>query len=222
MQLDGKILANGEATTESGAAGGTVRIDATTIAGVGEIHADGGQMTGGASGGGGRIAIYYTTLSVPTSKITAAGLAATSANATGAPGTIYLKSASQPSGDLIVDNLGRTTTRSTTLTSVGYSTVTAVGSDTLTDANAQFLGPDQLRGVRAFVNHDKTKTWPIVSNDGKNLHLDISTLALTAQTGQSLRGLYRLDSLKLRGAKLDVMECGHRCRHTDLLVRDEH
>jgi hypothetical protein len=206
LQLDGKIQANGESTTESGAAGGSVRIDAATIAGAGEIHADGGQITNGASGSGGRIAIYYTALSIPAAKITAAGLLAANTNATGAPGTIYLKSASQLSGDLIVDNLGRTTTRSTVLTSVGYSTVTAVGADTLTDSNAQFLAPDQLRGVRAFVNHDKTKSWPIVTNDDKVLHLDVSGQALTAQTGQSLRGLYKLDSLKLRNAKLDVID----------------
>jgi len=205
LQLDGKIQANGESVDSAGA-GGSIRIDATNLAGLGEIHADGGQDTVGASGGGGRIAIYYTTSSIPTSKITAAGSLAANTNATGAPGTVYLKSPAQTYGDLIVDNLGRTNTRSTPLTSVGYSTVTAVGTSTLTDSNASFLAPDQLRGVRAIVNHDKTKSWPILSNDTKILTLDVSGTPLVAQTGLSLRGLYKLDTLKLRNAKLDVID----------------
>ncbi len=90
VQLDGKILANGEASNAAGA-GGSIRIDAGSITGAGEIHADGGTNTGSASGGGGRIALYYQSLTIPATKITAAALQANSTAATGEPGTIYLR-----------------------------------------------------------------------------------------------------------------------------------
>src|SRR5207237_2710818 len=49
LVLDGAIKANGEAV-DGGAAGGSIRIDADTIAGLGEIHADGGRNPDGPSG----------------------------------------------------------------------------------------------------------------------------------------------------------------------------
>jgi len=42
VRVDGKILANGENSDAAGA-GGSVRIDATSVTGLGEIHADGGE-----------------------------------------------------------------------------------------------------------------------------------------------------------------------------------
>src|SRR5205085_2776025 len=63
-----------------------------------------------------------------------------------------------------------------------------------------------LRGIRAFVNHDRTKTWPITANDDKLLRLDVSSQPVIAQVGQSLRGLYKFDTLKLRNAKLDSID----------------
>jgi hypothetical protein len=205
IQLDGKILANGEASNPSGA-GGSVRIDASTIAGAGEIRADGGININGASGGGGRVAIYYDTLSIPSTKISAAALQSSSITGAGAPGTVYLKRNADADGDLTVDNLGRTTNRFTPLTAVGYATITDFGSDFVKDASAQFLAPDQLRGVRTVVNYDRTKSWPVTSNDDKTLRLDVSNTPLAAQNGQPLRGLYRFKSVKLRNANLDTID----------------
>ena len=205
--LDGKVLSNGEMTNGRGSgAGGSIRIDAETLTGAGEIHAD-GAPTYWAAGGGGRVAVYYQTLGLDRAKITAAGgLHSGNTTRTGGAGTVFLKQAAQPSGDLIVDNAGRPTTRLTPLPSVGYRTVAEAGADFVRDTGAQFLGPDHLRGVRAFVNHDRTKSWPVVSNDGRTLRLDVTGQPFAAQSGQSLRGMYRLDSLKLRNARLDVVD----------------
>ncbi len=205
LQVDGAILANGENADAAGA-GGSIRIDAGTIAGSGAIHADGGSNTLGASGAGGRVAIYYATLSIPAANITALSRPSNSTGNNGAAGTVYLQSETQAGGDLIVDNANRATARTTLLSGVGYATVTASGTDFVTDANAQFPGRDQLNGIRLVAEYDRTITWPIVSNDATTLRLDVRANALAVDTGDRLRGLYRLDTLKLRNAKLDVID----------------
>ncbi|HET8798224.1 MAG TPA: Ig-like domain-containing protein [Thermoanaerobaculia bacterium] len=203
LQLDGKILANGE-SADSGGAGGSIRIDAATLEGSGEIHADGGVSTGVASGGGGRIALYYGTNAIPETKITALAPQAQNANAVGAPGTIFLRSDAQTYGSLTIDNGSRTTTRNTRLSAVGYSAVTEVGADFLRDANAQYPAQSQLEGVRAVVRYDRARALPIVSNDATTLR--VSGSPAFAVAGDALRGLYRFDTLRLRNARLDTID----------------
>jgi hypothetical protein len=207
LVLDGKVLSNGVLSSGTGSgAGGSIRIDVETLSGAGEIHADGAPVYWTA-GGGGRIAIYYQTLTLDRTKITAAGgLSTGNPTRTGAAGTIYFKQTAQAFGDLTVDNLGRSTIKSTGLSGVGYATITDLGTDFLKDATAQFLAPDHLRGVRAVVNYDRTKSWPILSNDNKILRLDVTGQPLVAETGQLIRGLYKFDNVKLRNAKLDTID----------------
>ena len=90
-------------------AGGSIYITAASVAGSGSITAAGygfsssWQRPGGA---GGRIAVICTTaesLSFPTSKMMCNGSIASYGNTTGA-GTIFVKTASQQNGTLIVDN----------------------------------------------------------------------------------------------------------------------
>ena len=90
-------------------AGGSIYITAASVAGSGSITAagygfsDSWQRPGGA---GGRIAVICTTaesLSFPTSKMMCNGSIAGYGNTTGA-GTIFVKTASQQNGTLIVDN----------------------------------------------------------------------------------------------------------------------
>lgn len=90
-------------------AGGSIYITAASVAGSGSITAAGygfsssWQRPGGA---GGRIAVICTTaesLSFPTSKMMCNGSVASYGNTTGA-GTIFVKTASQQNGTLIVDN----------------------------------------------------------------------------------------------------------------------
>ncbi len=117
LQLDGEILANGAAgsSTTGGGSGGGIWINAETINGNGTISAQGGSASGGGAGGGGRIAVYYDMLNFPTQSILASGGYASSSYSSrnGGAGTIYLKSSTAEYGDLILDNNGISTTRTT-------------------------------------------------------------------------------------------------------------
>ncbi len=206
VAVEGKILSNGSQGSSGSGAGGSIRIDAGVLSGAGEIRADGG-LTTHAAGGGGRIAVYYDTLTLDRAKILAlGGLHAGNTTRTGAAGTVYLKQTAQQYGDLIVDNTGRSASHNTALTSVGYRTVTANGAAFVRDSAASFPAPGFLARIRLVLNHDKTTTWPIVSNDATTLNVDTSANALTAQNGNSFRGLYRFDNLKLRNARLEVLD----------------
>ena len=64
LELDGQILANGQAQAtgyQGGGSGGSVWLDVGVLSGAGSIHADGGYAADrGGGGGGGRVAIYYS------------------------------------------------------------------------------------------------------------------------------------------------------------------
>jgi hypothetical protein len=214
IMLDGKITALGIGSTTqnvASGAGGSVRIDATTISGIGEVHADGGPSLY-LGGGGGRVAIYYTGntgLGLNRTLITAAGGSGGSPSSrVGAAGTIYLKRDTQPNGELIVDNGTNVTPQSTVLTPVGGGLITSVtssiggASDTIGDANAAFPIPNLLSGNRVYINGDKSLLWPVSGNTATALTFNVAANALNATVGQTYNGLYRFDTLKLRNAKL--------------------
>jgi hypothetical protein len=210
--LDGKILANGATAVGNGGggAGGSIRIDTGTLSGAGEIRADGGNPSQ-AGGGGGRIAVYYGSLTLPTARILAlGGLYSGSTTRTGAAGTIYLKQTAQQYGDLIVDSTGRNSIKNTALPSIGFRVVTQTGTQTgagfVRDSNAAFASPDFFARLRLVLNHNKATTWPIVSNDATTVNVDTSATPLTAQVGDSFRGLFRFDNVKLRNARLEVLD----------------
>lgn len=217
ITVDGAIRANGSDTTGSvngshssyggGGAGGSIRLDASTIAGRGVIRADGG-ISGDASGGGGRVAIYGQSLALPAANITASGGAfANGVNAprTGAPGTVYLKLTGRPFGDLVVDNGGLATSNRTSLSIVGMNVATAASPATITAAGAHFPAPDVLSGIRVILNGDLSPSWPIVSNDPTSLTITPGA-AFNAAAGTAFRGLDQFDSLKLRNANLECQD----------------
>jgi RHS repeat-associated protein len=113
IQLDGSILAHGEngpQNASGGGSGGGIRIDVGTLAGTGQIRANGGSSSfDGGSGGGGRIAIFYQNANAFNFGNVSAFGGLTSPQITGiqqngAAGTIYLQGPSRESGELIVDN----------------------------------------------------------------------------------------------------------------------
>jgi len=212
--LNGKVTVNGGGLANQGnasGAGGSIRIDANSVSGSGELHAD-GAPSNFLGGGGGRIAIYYsgtTGMSLNRALITAAGGAAPGVTTrNGAPGTIFLKRDTQPNGELIIDNGSVATPQKTVLTSVGSGTITSVSSstggaaDTIGNTSAAFPVPNLLTGNRIYLNTDKSVLWPVRTNTATALTLDVSANALTAQVGQTYTGFYRLDALKLRNAKV--------------------
>ena len=146
LTVAGQLSANGEGTYDSGGAGGSVYVSAGTLAGSGSITANGGSagyaQSGG--GGGGRIALYYGS-STFSGGLTALGGLSAAANSGGA-GTLYTKVNSQSSGDLLLDNSGRTNAMETPLTTpVAYRL-------TLTNATACVTEPLTLSSLRVSAN----------------------------------------------------------------------
>ncbi|MBS2032930.1 MAG: hypothetical protein JST54_33970 [Deltaproteobacteria bacterium] len=104
LALNGQILANGEpsACAYYGSGGG-IRLDVGTLSGSGSIGALGGYYYGG----GGRIAIYYQTNSgFDFTKVVAGSQYATSSG--GGAGTVFIKSAAETSGELVINDQGAT------------------------------------------------------------------------------------------------------------------
>lgn len=104
VESGGLVRSEGFAGTPNragGGSGGSVWITCGTLAGAGAIIASGGfGYDYGGGGAGGRIAVYYST-STWTGVIFAAS--GSSQNQYGGAGTVYLKQASAPTGQLIVD-----------------------------------------------------------------------------------------------------------------------
>ena len=143
LWLDGRISANGAgalAPTSGSGSGGGVLLTVGTLSGAGGVFANGGSPSNFVSGGGGggRIAIYYDTNSFA-GLITAYGGTGTNA---GGPGSIYLKSSSDPIPQIIFDNGGVKGATYLT-TSVGNSDLTISGGALLTN----FVGIFTLRNL---------------------------------------------------------------------------
>jgi hypothetical protein len=116
---NGVITANGQnrgGAIGGAGAGGSINVTAGTMAGTsGTLSANGGcgaANNGTGAGGGGRIALVVTNAgaTIPASLLTnttaVGGQGDGGAGIYGAAGTIYLKTAAQSYGDLIVNNLG--------------------------------------------------------------------------------------------------------------------
>jgi len=130
--VDGKINANGKL----GGAGGSVRLEAATVGGAGTVTADGGDSSSGNSaGGGGRIAVYYQSLALPKTNVTAAGGTAGDSRA-GTNGTVYFRQNSAAGAritdELVADQRGRAITDVAPLPDLGSGTVTAISGNVLT------------------------------------------------------------------------------------------
>ena len=109
MEVEGLINADGNGGAGSNAgsgSGGAVKITASTLSGAGRITANGGGYQVG--GGGGRIAVRYAALGVDASNFEVKG-GQGGGSADGGNGTLYLKSAAQQNGDLIIDGLNTDT-----------------------------------------------------------------------------------------------------------------
>jgi len=100
-QIDGAILANGQAGVDGGGGGG-VLLNTGIASGAGRIAAGGGAGTGSAfpppggdGGGGGRVALYtWQTMNLPAANVMAAGGAGLSGN--GQTGTVFISTQPWP------------------------------------------------------------------------------------------------------------------------------
>ena len=118
LTVDGSILANGEGVTfvngvipGSGGAGGSIFLEAATLAGSGQIHANGGSGAGTRKigGGGGRIAIYTASSTFSGTYSAQGGQTDLSGGYTdydyaAGAGTIYLRNTGDTAGQMIIAN----------------------------------------------------------------------------------------------------------------------
>jgi hypothetical protein len=202
--IDGTVSAAGAVSTNPmpASAGGSIRLDAATIGGLGVVDASGGGAAGSpqAAGGGGRIALYAGTIDDGLiDRTLAAGGDATTPDRRGAAGTIFVKRDAQALGDLILDNGGLDSTQPTELLGFPPGVLEAVGTSTVTDDEADFI--HDLAGIEVFFNDDRATLWTVTGNDhhGQTLTLDTSSQALTALAGDTYEGLYRFDRVIVRG-----------------------
>lgn len=144
LTVDGAIRCNGTpgVSAAGSGSGGSLWINAPTIAGIGSIEANGGGASSGWGGGaGGRIAAYWDN-STFTGTFSARGGSAT-ATAHGGAGTVYLKPSGQQFPDLVIASGGNvnTTTALTTVDLVDLNSCPVQGG-----ANVLFTGDVSLRG----------------------------------------------------------------------------
>ena len=204
LALDGVIAADGGeglGGTAAGGAGGGIRLDVGTLSGTGSIHADGGagddDLNECGGGGGGRIAIHYTSAaSFDFARVQARGGVGVGQH--GGAGTVFLRSAAQADGELIVDNGDRPTGLATPLYSLQGGPSTALAVNSLSDAAAAFV-PGTLIGLELNPNAGQAKTFTVVDNDETTLFTDPADgdLRAIAQTGQAYLAVPVLDRVEI-------------------------
>ncbi len=106
IRVDGVITASGADGFGGGGSGGSVWLNGSALLGAGLIAADGGGSGNGnrGGGGGGRIAVYTQVPSQFTGAIRTFGGSSATASRSGGPGTVFLKAASQPLGEIVIEN----------------------------------------------------------------------------------------------------------------------
>ena len=218
LVVSGSILAKGEVRpnrdSDTPGAGGTIAIHAGTVRGKGLIDASGGKYDvyyyGGGSAGGGRVALFADTLQGfdPATQVKAWGGAVYNSNGTvnrfAGPGTVFIKTAAQAWGQLVVDsgeeNNADRVGPATPLPALGtgsLATFQVQGADALVAVTGGFKDP-WLGAWMELLNAGGTSlgTFRVQSIDGSGQAL--LTDAGAAATAASFRGVYRFDRIDLR------------------------
>ena len=215
--MSGTLRANGASAYGAGGAGGSIHVESDNISGTGQLEARGGNghadyNTGG--GGGGRIALRgFTVLGGGFSLDKVADHASARGgtgyqNIWGGAGTVWLQSASQQYGDLLIDNEGKIPlAHSTPLAVVAEGQVDVVAPDELRDYDANFL-PAAYVGtwVRPDVEGNATPgfgddlVFQVTDNTDKSLFAPAGVdLTLATSSGKTYRGATIVDHLAIRG-----------------------
>ena len=211
LQVDGSINANGENRTDGrGGGGGSIWIDVQKISGSGAINANGGAGREG-SGGGGAVSIKYSDASStlpPTVKASTGG-AYYDGNRVGAAGSVYVFNPQSVYGDATIDNTGYNRVAATQLPSIGRGVALPAtsGATVVTD----------LPSIPAFfAGHwidiyapggTRRGTWRIDTIDGSSFTLAPNgSTAADVQPGDTWRGVYLFDTLKLRNAIVQLLD----------------
>jgi hypothetical protein len=210
--LDGTVSADGVVSCGGGGSGGAVLIEALALSGSGSITANGGGSgsNGCVGGGGGRIAFVGFDPSRVTgsfadpslyTQVTAFG---GRGGTPGSAGTVFLRSALQTWGDLVVNNNGVKAT--TLLPGIPNSTAEVVRADRVEDASLKMV-PGLYEGYlfNPNVNQNATQTLTddtflrIVRNSRTQLEVATDPRGL-AKPGERMRAVHVFDNLEVRGS----------------------
>jgi len=210
LRLDGGINLRGggnragefELEAGGGGAGGGALIEVETLAGSGEIDADGGSTLRGGGGGGGRVALRYADRSRFRGAVHARGGSALHGDAAataGGAGTVFWKGRAQLFGDLIVENGGRTQSYPrTALRPVGEGRVASLGASELGASGIRFPVTDtRLEGRWLILDGAARRPLRIIANTETTLTIDpvAGDLTRIASVGSAFVGAIVLDSL---------------------------
>ncbi|HYC60809.1 MAG TPA: carboxypeptidase regulatory-like domain-containing protein [Thermoanaerobaculia bacterium] len=200
--VDGPIRANGQAN-DAGGAGGSIWITAGKISGSSGIETNGGSGYWG-TGGGGALAIEYAD---PTSVIPGIGSAGGSShghNRLAGPGTQFYFRPTSILGDLYVDGANRAH-QACELPSLGIgSAMNGSGEATIVTDRASIAPYFVGHWVEVSTVSGTVKgMWRLAKINGSTITLaPNANESIPVAAGDTWRGLYRFDNLKLRTATL--------------------
>lgn len=225
VNISGSINARGTTNGRAGA-GGSIYISGGLVTGAGVIDASGESSTG-PSGGGGRIAVYFTSLggnfTYPTNALANirayGGFSSTNNIVNGAAGTIFMKSATETFGKLIVNNNSSFATDQnsrrtvisfpTSLPSSSVSFNPATGTSTLSlpagfaerygDSDAfvgMYLNPNVAQNATQTITDDTL--FEVVSQTDNTLTV-LGNITAVATSGNVFQLNMRLDELRVVG-----------------------
>ena len=195
ITLNGSIAADGNGGNGGAGSGGGIWIETGALSGTGSISAKGGAS--GYGGGGGRIAIYYNEQALSRTKILASGGkygTGSTADNNGGAGTIYLKSAAQTYGEIVVNNDGTDTTNKTLVPGGTYDSVEISGGAsiraigvitpqagiTISNSKLDYTGHFTVPG-NLTINNSQIKI-----SDGLSVHGDMILSGSTATVSGSV------------------------------------
>jgi hypothetical protein len=210
--INGSVVANGASGggSQSGSgAGGSVYIETTAIDGNGSISVNGGAYEVGA--GGGRIGIVYSSMPTnafaATRNLTAWG--GKGSYASGSAGTVWLRQALQPDGDLYFDEgLGTTGVQWTPLTHLGFGRMPSLTEDTFVTEGSVHLIPNGLVGMWINPNTNQSTLFRVTANTATSITVAVTggvSLTNVAAAGDTYVGVYRFDHVTLRRGTVVVL-----------------
>jgi hypothetical protein len=224
---NGSIRANGygySSNQGSSGSGGSILINTGSLSGSGTITAHGGNNSSGSSpvsGSGGRIAIYYTSASGNFSgssniinSVQACGGTNPSAGYDGRAGTVFMKSASQTYGDLIINNCSRNTSlnsNKTTLAAPANSTPSTLSASTLTKPSGfsdiydtsknpyigYYINPNISQNATATKNDDIA--YLITSGDANSVSITTGNMTSIADSSKTFQFMLIFDNIEIAG-----------------------
>ena len=194
IRLDGALHANGTTGTgyHSGSgSGGSILIETNRLEGTGAMTANGGSYE--VSGGGGRIAVTYTTLGGLGNDLNGLANITAYGGSNRSAGTVLIRQASQPHGDLYIDAglADATSDPYTPLTHIGFGTIQALTTDTITMDGVVRMLPNGLAGLEINPNLEQETCYTVVSNTETTITVDLGDKTALEHRGGAGRLLCR-------------------------------